>query len=204
MKRLTLLVMATLVLGASATSEAQKLSRRNPRNLKEAVGWSLPLAPQPSPQSPFVPGTSTKQFGTVYFESDESTCPVSSVYPAWTTLFSKSFTTGLAQTAIELSFSGQVNIDTGTSFDGVYVRCQYQQGTGSFYTCPGIGAGPALVTVAGTTGPTYYGQSIVSSFHTVISGLTPDTSTTVEIAVTSLTSQGLFYSVCNSNLIVQQ
>jgi hypothetical protein len=192
---------------------------KTPKSLYEAVGWSLPNdgvvgRRDYGPLAPFTPANATKQFGTVYFDSvDVNPCPVSSVYSSgspFTTLFDRTFTTGLAQTAVKVVWSGQVNIDTpppGGFYDGVFMVCQYKQGAGAFSSCPGFALGPALLTTAGTTvgtNPIFLGQTAFVGFSTVLSGLLPDTSTTVQLLVTSFTSQGLAYSVCSQNLLIEQ
>ncbi len=223
MKKNLGIVVCGLLLAGSAIAQVgpQALQidpkvKKAPRSLYEANGFLLPLAGPASSSGAsnaqeglagngqVTQAMATKQFGTVYFDSNSnSPCPTS-IYPGTRLLYSETFKTGLAQNVLFVQFSGITNVDTSPNFDGVYVICRWKQGTAtSFFGCPGIQRGPALMTTVGTTAY-FLGATSAVGFQSVINNVLPDTDTQVDILIQSLTPSGNAYTVCNSSLTIMQ
>lgn len=191
------------------TRISEKGPRTEPSSLFDAVGFNAPEIPltkkcSNSDEAPFsslraeatrlpqaAVTTAMSSLPPGLWASDSlSTAVRPAQYPSFSSLFSETFTSGLASTRVFINLWAWVSVPTTTSGirDGVFLSCTVTQGS-TITACPGTSNGPALLTQVSpaASGPGGQGLSIQGSYIGAVS-ISANTSTTVDIKITALTS----------------
>lgn len=208
---------STPILSAQILAPQAK-TKSPPRDLFEAVGFKMPETPLTKPclqhdssESPLVEfqragpqplatvttGQASPIPGTVVFVSNDPAV-VAPADPGRATVFSETFTSGLASSKVLISFSAQGFVPSTTSVgpDGVYFLCTVTQG-GPATACPATGAGPQLISQTNSKDGLTHFISYVGAVS-----IAANTSTTVEIKITTVQLGSVSAGVLHSTLML--
>lgn len=213
MNRLLLTGCSTLLgmafLGAASSAVGARLGTSD---LADGLGETVNKSAQLTAETRVAPEFATPPAGTTLYYKEEVCRNISSTSTDWLNVFPTagdiSFYTGEASSVVEINFSSQASIGSGTADNRIYFKCSISQDTGSTWTnCSGQNATNGLVFARRikdvNSSSTTYQVSTNPGVYIGYAGVSPGTETKLRLQVRYQNAEGTTATVCYPNLIVR-